>query len=152
MQYDWGSDTGEARIGQVDAHTFGVMGAISWTDFTFTAVFNKNSLDTFAVVSIGGGPFFTSVEDQTLDAIEGDDGESVLLSLEYNIHDSLVLGVMAGKFSASEKDDYNKEELNVFINYNWSETVNAELMYAVVDDLNSEPDLHQVRVILTYQY
>ena len=59
---------------------------------------------------------------------------------------------MAAKFNASEKNDYNKEELNVFINYNWNQTVAAEIMYAVVDDLNSEPDLHQVRVILTYQY
>ena len=152
LQYDWGSNTGDARLGQVDAHTLGVMGVVTWADFTFIAAYNKNIGDTGAVVSIGGGPFFTSVEDQTLDAIEGDDGESVLLSLEYNIHESLVLGVMAAKFNASEKNDYNKEELNVFINYNWSETVNAELMYAVVDDLNSEPDLHQVRVILTYQY
>lgn len=152
LQYDWGKDTGNARLGQLDAHTFGVMGAVAWTDFIFTAAYNRNIGDSGALASIGGGPFFTSVEDQTLDAVEADDSESILLSLEYKINNSLGLGVAAAKFNASEKNDYNKEELNLFINYNWNETVAAEVMYAVVDDLNSEPDLHQVRVILTYQY
>ena len=152
FQYDWGNDTDESRLGQVDAHTFGVMGELSWADLSFAAAYNKNIGDTGAVASIGGGPFFTSVEDQTLDAVEGNDSESILLGFKYNIYDSIILGVAAAKFRASDKNDYNKEELNVFVNYNWNQTVAAELMYAVVDDLNSGPDLHQFRAILTYHY
>lgn len=28
----------------------------------------------------------------------------------------------------------------------------VEVMYAVIDDKNSEPDMHQIRAILTYRY
>jgi hypothetical protein len=152
LQYDWGKDSGKAKLGRVDAHTIGVMAAVEWTGFTFTAAYNKNFGDTGALASIGGGPFFTSVEELTLDAVNGENSQSFLLSLEYIINNNLTLGAAGGKFSASNKKTFNQEELNVFINYNWNDKVAAELMYAVVDDLNSEPDMHQVRVILTYQY
>ena len=152
LQYDWGRDSGKAKLGNVDAHTLGAMASLEWTDFTITAAYNKNFGDTGALSSIGGGPFFTSVEELTLDAVNGEDSQSFLVTLEYSVNESLSLGVAGSKFSASNKKIFNQEELNAFVNYNWNDKVAAELMYAVVDDLNSEPDLHQVRVILTYQY
>ena len=114
--------------------------------------YNNNLGDTAALASIGGGPFFTSLEDQTLDAVSGDKSESVLLSLEYQFAGYLTLGAAAGQFTALNKNDYNKEELNLFINYSWNEMLTAELMYAAIDDRNSEPDMRQVRAILTYRY
>lgn len=152
VQYDWGSDIGNNRLGEVDAHSFGVMAALTWADFTLTTAYNKNFGNTSAIASIGGGPFFTSLEDQTLDVVEGGDSQAILMGLEYQINDSLGVGAMVGKFNASNRNDYNKEESNLYINYNWGEVFAAELIYAVVDDLNKEPDLHQLRVILTYQY
>ncbi len=152
LQYDWGKDAGNAKLGRVDAHTLGILSAITWSDLTLTAAYNKNFGNTGALASVGGGPFFTSVEDQTLDVVEGVDAESILLSVEYHLNDFVDLGVMAGKFSASNKKDYNKEELNVFINFNWGEIVDAEVLYAVVDDLTPGPDWHQVRAIVTYHY
>jgi len=44
------------------------------------------------------------------------------------------------------------EELNFLININWKDTLSTELMYAVIDDKNFEPDMHQIRAILTYRY
>jgi len=152
IQYDWGHDVGGAKLGNVNAYTIGVMTAITWTDFTFTAAYNHNFGKTGAIASVGGGPFFTSLEDQTLDAITGADTESVLLSVEYDVNDYLSFGAAAGKFNAATRSDYNKEELNLFININWQESLTTELMYAVTDDKNSEPDMHQVRAILTYRY
>jgi len=152
FQYDWGHDIGHAKLDKIDAHTLGIMAAISWTDFTFTTAYNHNFGKTGALASVGGGPFFTSLEDQTLDAVSGSDTESVLLSLEYNINEYLSLGSAVGKFSANNRKDYDKEELNVFLNINWKETLSTELMYAVTNDKNSEPDMHQIRAILTYRY
>ncbi len=152
FQYDWGHDVANSRLGNVDAHTVGFLFAISWTDITFTSAYNKNFGNTGAVASVGGGPFFTSLEDQTLDAISGKDTESILLSIEYNINNFIDLGAAAGKFNAANSKKYNKEELNLFININWKENLSTELIYAVVDDQNSEPDMHQVRAILTYRY
>jgi hypothetical protein len=152
LQYDWGQSIGNARLGDAEAHTLGIMVAVAWSDFTFTAAYNKNFGSTGAIASVGGGSFFTSLEDQTLDAITGTDTESSLLSIEYKVNDYLSFGSAAGKFNASARSDYNKEELNVFININWKDTLTTELMYAIVDDKNSEPDMHQIRAIITYRY
>lgn len=152
FQYDWGHDIGNARLGHVNAHTFGIMAAIAWSDFTFTAAYNHNFGKTGAVTSIGGGPFFTSLEDQTLDAVSGTDTESSLLSIEYAVNEYISLGSAVGQFNATTFSDYNKEELNIFININWKETLSTELMYAVTNDKNSEPDMHQIRAILTYRF
>ncbi len=152
FQYDWGHDIGVSRLGRVDANTLGVMATLRWFDISFTTAYNKNFGQTGAVASVGGGAFFTSVEDQTLDAISGNDAESLLLSVEYHINDYIQLGSAVAKFNAKNSNDYNKEELDLFINLNWKRNLSLELMYAVTNDLNSEPDMHQIRTILTYQY
>lgn len=152
FQYNWGNDSGNDRFGHIDTHTFGVMTALTWTDLTLTASYNKTIGDTAALASIGGGPFFTSFEDQTLDAVEGSDSQSIMVGAEYSFISEIAIGVMAGKFNAIDKTDYNKEELNLYLNYNWDDKVLAGVMYAIVNDLNDEPDMHQFRVILTYQY
>lgn len=128
LQYDWGADTGNALLGDVNAHSLGILSAISWSGFTLIVAYNRNFTDTGAIASVGGGPFFTSVEDQTLDAIEGKNAESILLGVEYAFNNFVDIGILAGKFSASSKKEYNKEELNLFINLNWEDTVDAELM------------------------
>lgn len=152
LQYDWGSDTGNAKISHVDAHTVGVMLSFSWLDLTFTSAYNKNFGDTGSIASIGGGPYFTSVEELTMDAVEGVDTQSVLLNVELELIDDLVVGAAVAKFEASNRADFNQEELNLYSQYSWKEKITAELMYAVVDDRNSGPDLHQIRAILTYQF
>lgn len=152
FQYDWGHDVGASRLGEIDANTLGIMASVTWSDVSFTTAYNKNLGQTGAIASAGGGPFFTSVEDQTLDAVSSKNAESILLSVEYHLTDYIQLGSAVAKFNAQHRKNYNKEELDLFINLNWEQDLNLELMYAVVDDLNSEPDLHQVRAILTFQY
>lgn len=152
FQYDWGHDVGNARLGHINANTVGVMAAIAWTDFTFTAAYNHNFGHTGAIASVGGGPFFTSLEDQTLDAATGTDTRSYLLGIEYQLNEYIGLGSAYGQFNAANHREYNKEELNVFMNVSWKEHFNAELMYAVTNDKNSEPDMHQIRAILTYRF
>ncbi|MCK4842987.1 MAG: OprD family outer membrane porin [Methylococcales bacterium] len=152
LQYDLGKAIGTEKLSDIDAHTLGVMATLSWADLTFTMAYNKNFGNTTALASIGGGAFFTSLEDQTLDAVSGDKAESLLLNLEYKLDDYLTFGAAMGKFTASNKTDYNKQEINLFINYSWKQKLTAELMYAIIDDKNSEPDIHQIRAILTYRY
>ena len=152
FQYDWGQDVGAARLGEVNAHTMGFMASVSGYDFTLTAAFNKNFGNTGAVASVGGGPFFTSLEDQTLDAATGEDTQSTLFGVEYAFNSNFSLGVAMAEFRASDKKDYQTEEINYFINYNWNDKLTAEFMYAVVDDKNSSEDIDQIRAIITYRY
>ena len=152
LQYDWGRDSGAARLGKINAHTLGFMTSVSGYDFTLTLAYNKNFGNTGAVASVGGGPFFTSLEDQTLDAATGEDTQSVLFSVEYALNNEFSLGVAMGEFRAADKKDYQTEEINYFLNYNWNNKLTAELMYAVVDDKNSSEDTDQIRAIITYRY
>ena len=152
MQYDWGKDSGQSRLGEVDAHAVGVMASISGYDFTLTAAYNKNFGNTGAIASVGGGAFYTSMEDQTLDAAAGVDTQSVLFGLEYELNSNLSLGVNLAKFRAMNKKDYKTEEINYFVNYNWNDKLTAEVMYAVINDKNSSEDTDQIRAIITYRY
>jgi hypothetical protein len=152
MQYDWGQGSGTERLGEVDAHTLGFMASISGYDFTLTAAYNKNFGNTGAIASVGGGAFYTSMEDQTLDEAKGDDTQSVLFGVEYELNSNLSLGVNLAKFRAVDKNDYKTEEINYFVNYNWNDKLTVELMYAAIDDKNSSEDTDQIRAIITYRY
>ncbi len=152
MQYDWGQDSGTTKSGEVDAHTLGFMASISGYDFTLTAAYNKNFGNTGAIASVGGGAFYTSMEDQTLDAATGNDTQSMLFGVEYELNSNLSLGVNLAKFRAVDKNDYKTEEINYFVNYNWNDKLTVELMYAAIDDKNSSEDTDQIRAIITYRY
>jgi len=152
VQYDWGKSIGNAELGDIESHTMGIMGAISVTGLTLTAAYNKNFGKSGALASVGGGAFFTSLEDQTLDAVTGKETQSYLLGLDYVINDALNFGVMFGEFSATNKQDYQTQELNFFINYTWHNKFTIELIYASIDDKNAIADTKQLRTIITYRY
>ena len=150
FQYDGGQEIGAARMGNINANTIGVMAAITAYNVTFTSAYNKN-FGSAALASVGGGAFFTSLEDQTLDAVEGNDAQSIIVSLEYAL-DNWSVGLAAGEFSAQNKQIYHTQEINYFMNYSWQEKLNIEFMYAFIQDQNLPINTHQVRAMLTYQY
>jgi len=152
LQYDWGQSIGRAELGYIESHTIGIMGAVSVKGFTLTAAYNKNFGRSAALASIGGGALFTSLEDQTLDAVTGKETQSYLISLDYSVDDTLNFGVATGEFSATNKRNYQTQEVNYFINYNWNDTLTSELVYATIDNKNSGKDTNQLRAILTYHY
>lgn len=152
LQYDWGQNSGTARLGEVEAHTSGLMASVSGYNITLTAAYNKNFGHTGAVASIGAGPFFTSLEDQTLDAVTGDNSQGILFAVEYAFTNELSLGVAAGEFRSKNKKVSQTEEINYFLNYNWNDNLSAELIYAAIDDRNSSADIDQIRAIITYRY
>lgn len=150
IQYDGGQEIGEARMGDINASTIGMMAAITAFDITFTTAYNKN-FGSAALASVGGGVFYTSLEDQTLDAISGQDAQSILISLEYNT-DTWSAGLATGDFSAKNKRIYHSQEINYFMHYSWQEKLAFEFMYAFIQDKTSPINTHQVRAMLTYLY
>lgn len=152
LQYDHGSETGSDKLGDIDADTWGVSAAVTNQYFTISAAYNRNSGDHGALASLGGGPFFTSMEDQTLDAVEGDDARAAVIGIEGEVLEGLTIGFAASEFRASSKNDYHVQENNFYMNYEWNEALLLETMYADIDDKNSSDDTDQIRVILTYQF
>ena len=152
VQFDWGQDIGDSKLGRVDAKTFGLSAGLNYQQLSATFAFNHNYSNKAALASLGGGAFFTSMEDQTLDAVAGERAEAMVLGLEYAATESLLFGAALGQFSAKDKSDYDVTELNLYINYNWQENIGLEVVYAQKDDTNVSGEDHQLRAILTYNY
>ena len=151
IQYDWGDELGEAKLGDVNAKTWGLSSSLSGYGLTASTAINQNSGDG-ALGSLGGGAFFTSMEDQTLDAVFGKDAEAWAVALEYEAMESLTVGTAWGQFSASNSHDYDVEEMDLYLSYAWSEATVFDLIYAEVDDNNGGDTAHQIRTIFSYSY
>ncbi len=152
LQYDQGRDIGSSKSGNVDADTWGVTGALTYKMITISAAHNRNHGGSGALASLGGGPFFTSMEDQTLDAVSGSDSRSSTVGIEVNPLEGLSVGFIASNFQASNKSTYHVQENNFFVSYEWNDTVTLEAIYADLDDKNSVNDTDQLRAILTYNF
>lgn len=153
FQYETGWETGAEYFGKVDADTFGITGAVTWKDLTVIAGYSHNFGDTGALPSLGGGPFFTSMEDQTLDAVDvGEDARAVILRLEYGLLDGLTVGTAVADFSASSNSDYHKVQHDIYAYYELVDKFTLESIIAHTYDKVAGDDLQQYRIILTYYF
>ena len=82
----------------------------------------------------------------------GKDAQSYLLGLDYSINEALNIGIAYGEVSARDKNDYQMQEINYFLNYNLKEQFKFEVVYAAIDDKNSTEGMDQLRAIFTYQF
>ncbi|MEA1879882.1 MAG: OprD family outer membrane porin, partial [Campylobacterota bacterium] len=129
LQYDSSHETGTALLGQQDAQTYGVSveTAFSNLGLTVLAAYNKDNGSTGAMgLSLGGGAFFTSMEDQTLDAI-GSAGEAWMIAAGYDFENvgikGLSMGVAYGSFEANSASKYASREVDTILEYTWNEKV-----------------------------
>lgn len=154
-QFDMGRSVGRESIGLVDANTLGVFASLSAYGLTLNAAYNKNFGASTAVNSVGGGPFFTSMEVMTLDAVDqGKNAQGLMVNLGYQPHflESMTIGVAAGDFQAEKAADFHTQELNTYLSYQYKQMFTVDIMYAYIKNLQSEIDTEQFRVILGYQF
>ena len=165
LQYDSSSDTGASLLGEQDANTYGI--SIEYTDetlgFHLLGAYNRDNGNTGATgLSLGGGPFFTSMEDQTLDAI-GAEGEAWLLAGGYHFEKlgiaGLDAGIAYGDFESKNRTLYDSHELDLLLEYAVDETLTLTLAYASVSfdagrDEENAPlqEYDQFRVIGNYNF
>ncbi len=151
LQYDQGREIGSEKLGNIDADTIGAGLAVTYKFITLSIAHNRNFGDSGALPSLGGGPFFTSMEDQTLDAVTGSDARATTIGVEAELLDGLVLGYKGADFRASNKSDYHVRENHFYLNYEY-ERLNLFAIYADSNDRNSADDQDQMRIILTYLF
>ena len=152
VQYDQGRDIGSTKLGNIDADTWGLNALFIYKAILFSAAYNQNYGDSGAVSSLGGGSFFTSMEDQTLDAVTGSDARAIALGIEIEAIHDLVVGFVASDFQASNKSVYHMQENDFYVNYNWNDRLNLEAVYADINDISAKNDKEQLRVIMTYEF
>ncbi len=158
LQYDGSRESGQALLGQQDAQTYGLSLELDneALGLHILAAYNRDNGSTGAFgLSLGGGPFFTSMEDQTLDAIEGP-GRSWLLGFGYHFDtvglEGLALGVAYGDFKAKNDADYASNEMDIALDYIWSKKLTLTAAYASVRFDTDDANYDQLRVFANYSF
>jgi len=165
LQYDGSEETGVSLLGKQDANTYGLSMELASESLGvhILAAYNKDDSETGAMgLSLGGGPFFTSMEDQTLDAL-GTAGSAWLIGAGYHFEtigiNGLNAGIAYGNFKAEERSLYESKEVDVVVDYTFNEKFSFTAAYASVqfdagvDEIgDSLQDYDQFRVIANYNF
>ena len=163
LQYDGTKENGMARLGEQDANTFGISMEVAneKRGIHILLAYNRDNSTLGATgLSLGGGPFFTSMEDQTLDAI-GSGGEAWMIAAGYHFEaigiDGLHAGIAYGNFQSNQNNTYESKELDVLMDYTFNKDFSLTTAFASVDfeygmDDNNNPltKYNQLRIILNY--
>ncbi len=159
LQYDGSHQTGAALLGKQDADTYGISLEAEFADLGLTvlAAYNQDDGETGATgLSLGGGPFFTSMEDQTLDAI-GSSGKAWTVGAGYNFENlginDLTFGVAYGSFEADDASVYKSREIDAVLEYSLSEKFSVTAAFASIDHrVATMEDYDQFRLIANYNF
>ena len=121
------------------------------------AAYNKENGQTGATgLSLGGGAFFTSMEDQTLDAIGGV-GEAWIIGAGFHLStfgiDGLDAGVAYGEFKAEDTSLYSTNEIDTIMDYKYNNAFSVSVAFALIDlKTDSTKDYSQFRIISNYNF
>jgi outer membrane porin, OprD family len=107
-----------------DGDAYGVYGSVNISDFTLTAAYND--VDGTVTNGFGGGPFFTSADDHTIDGTE--DQDALALGVEFGGFENLTLGVLNVDFGKGE------DEINYYAAYEVNDSLSFELVHADMND------------------
>ncbi|WP_353662946.1 OprD family outer membrane porin [Hydrogenimonas sp. SS33] len=157
LQYDTAKERGKALLGRVDSATWGVSVEAGFENgLTLMAAYNRDDGDTGAFASLGGGPFFTSLEDQTLDAV-GQKGDAWIVAAGYDFGgiglEGLNAGITYGRFEADESAAYKTDETDIAAEYAITDRFQLTAALALVNDKTAaDNDFNQFRMIANYNF
>jgi len=107
-----------------DGDAYGIYGSVNVADFTLTAAYND--VDGTVTNGFGGGPFFTSADDLTIDGTE--DQDALALGVEFGGIENLTLGVLNVDFGKGE------DETDYYAVYEVNDSLSFELVHADKND------------------
>jgi len=138
----------------VDGNVYGIEASLTYEMLNFGMAYNRsyNQDGTSPSNGLGGGPYFTSMEEWTIDGME--DVRAYQLSGAIDMEpmgiEGLALTVLYGNFESAPLDQ-KVHETDLIATYSFSETLNASMSYAIIDDnTNTGYDRFLVRMI--YQF
>ncbi len=147
-QLDIANDTGKALAGPIQSRTAGVLLEYSKNDLAWSVACNKEFGDTGSMWSFGGGPFFTSMEDLTIDALEASDALAYTIGVEYDFG-QMSVGGMYGDFTS---DPVEAKEADLYASLELGQKMEAQLLYATVDNTKGYEDKDIFRILLNYSF
>ncbi len=134
LQLDTARGSGAKYLGSIHSKTAGILSQTSLQGWRLTLAANKEYGRSGAMASFGGGPFFTSMEDLTIDAVESEDAKSYVVGIEYSYKEQ-TFGVMAGRFF----DDaaFDAKEYDIYASLTLPYGIEAKLVYAKIEESNN---------------
>ena len=123
-QYGNQSDSSSDTSGP-DGDVYGVMASYVLADFTLNAAINKVS--GTVTNGFGGGPFFTSAQDHTIDGVENQ--SAVAAGIDYSGIENLTLSLLHVAFNEGA------DETDFVVNYNFGNDMTLDVIY---HDMNED--------------
>ncbi len=112
LQLDVARGAGRKYMGYLHSKTAGIISQTTYKEWTWTLAANKEYGKSAAFGSFGGGPFFTSMEDLTIDTLASKEAKSYVLGTEYGFAKGSI-GAMAGRFFDG---NYDAKEYDLYAN------------------------------------
>ena len=123
VQYGHQSDSTD-EDSSTDGDAYGLMASYSLDKFTISTAYN--TVSGTVTNGFGGGPFFTSADDHTIDGVE--DQKALTIGAEYTGFDGLTFGVVSVDF------DKGNDETDIYLNYELAESLSIEFVYTDMND------------------
>jgi hypothetical protein len=123
----------------IDGNVYGAGVNLNFGMMTLGVAMNRtfNEEGQYVINGLGGGPYYTSMEEMTIDGYE--DVKAYQLSMELDMADAgiegLTLTALYGDFKSTPAD-MKVKETDLIAAYEISEALMAEVSYAMVDDKN----------------
>jgi imipenem/basic amino acid-specific outer membrane pore len=134
----------EKEASGIDGSVGGVLLAAGSDAFMLLGAYNRamNENGTAPMDGLGGGPYFTSMEEMTIDGLE--DAEAYAFGAEADLSalgiDGLGLCLTYGVFKSDTASSDKAEEVDVILSYEAAEQFVAEVSYAAIDDKHETLD------------
>ncbi|WP_187648366.1 OprD family outer membrane porin [Nitrosophilus labii] len=149
FQLDRAINSGDSLLGKIDTKTFGVLTELFVKDVKIQWAYNEELGSTKSFFSLGGGPFFTSLEEQTIDSIQAKNAKSYTLGVEYYFNEDITIGVARGVFKAGNEEEFYTIENDIYVEATLKDDINLQFVCAFIDDqIDSRNDHNIFRVVL----
>lgn len=131
----------ELQNSMIDGNVYGIGATYNIGMLTVGAAYNTVSSGSGKAIAngFGGGPYFTSMEEMTIDGLE--DAKAYQFNAELDLSEVGIegarLAALYGKFKGkTEGLDAKVSEFDVVLAYDINENVCADMSYATIDDKN----------------
>lgn len=131
MQY---TDYSEDSISGIDGSAWGLMASYDFGVVKGSVAINEASNDAGKSVSngLGGGSFFTSMDETTIDGMN--DASAYMVSVEYPASEALALTAAYGHFEDGAKASNDQTELNLMVSYQVNKNMDINFIHTSVDN------------------
>jgi len=125
----------EKASSQVEGAVYGVNFGTGYDIFNFSLAYNSVDTQNEKIIMIGhgGGPYFTSMQEMTIDAISN--AQAYVITTDIELIKDLVLAYAFGHFDGKDGSaDVEYEENDFVLTYQFYEKLDIEASYADIND------------------